>query len=183
MVDHVVAVHPYGTSTEVVGDTNGSVQVGGVNSSRKAVGSVVGSLDDLFFCAELGNGADRAEDLLLHDLHVWLNIGEDGGLDEISLLSVSLTTDLDLGTSLLALFNITHDTVILKLRDLWALKGITLEWVANLVLLCAGLESLHKFVVDAVLDIDTGSSAAALAVVEKDTKVNPSAVSRVISIE
>ena len=183
MVEHVVAVNPYSAGTEAAGDTNGSVQVGGVDSSRKAVGSVISILDDLIFCAELGNGADRAEDLLLHDLHVGPNIGEDGGLDEVSLISVSLTTNLDLGTLLLALLNITHDTVILKLRDLWALEGIALEWVANLVLLCAGLESLHKLVVNALLDIDTGSCAAALAVVEEDTKVHPSAVSRVINIE
>jgi len=71
----------------------------------------------------------------------------------------------------------------LELRDLWALEGIALEWVANPVLLCAGLKSLHKLVVDAFLDIDTGSCAATLAVVEEDTKVSPSAVSRVISIE
>jgi hypothetical protein len=183
VVEHVIAVNPYGAGTEAVGDANGSVQVGGVNSSRKAVGSIVGCLDDLVFCAELGNRADRAEDLLLHDLHVWLNIGEDGGLNKVSLLSVSLTTNLNLGAGLLALLNIAHDTVILKLRDLRALEGIALKWVTNLVLLCADLESLHKLVVDSVLDIDTGSCTATLAVVVEDTKVNPSAVSSVISIE
>jgi hypothetical protein len=177
VVEHVVAVNPYGASAETIGNTNGSVQVGSVNSSRKTIVGVVGSLDDLVFCAELSNRADRAKDLLLHNLHVWRNIGEDGGLDEVSLVSVSLTTNLDLGTLLLALLNITHDTVILNLGDLWALEGITLEWVANLVLLGAGLESLHKLVVDALLDIDTGACTAALAVVEEDTKVNPSAVS------
>jgi hypothetical protein len=180
---HVIAVNPDSAGTEAIRNTNGRVQVGGVNGSCEAVGCVVGGLDDLVFCAELGNGADRAEDLLLHDLHVWLDIGEDGGLDEISLLSVSLTTNLNLGTRLLALLNIAHDTVILKLGDLWALEGITLEWVANLVLLCAGLESLDKLIVDAVLDIYTRTCAAALAVVKEDTEVDPSEVSRVISIE
>jgi hypothetical protein len=147
-----------------------------VNSSRKTIVSVVGSTDDLIFCAKLGNGADRAEDLLLHDLHVRLDIGEDGGLDEVSLISVSLTTNLDLGTGLLALLNITHDAVILKLRNLRALESIALEWVANLVLLCASLESLYELIIDAILDIDTGSCAAALTVVKEDTKVNPSVV-------
>jgi hypothetical protein len=175
VVEHVVAVNPYGASAEAVGNSNGSVQVRGVKSSRKTIGSVVGCLDYLVFSAELGNGANRAKDLLLHDLHVWLNVGEDGGLDEVSLLSVPLATNLDLGTGLLSLLNITHDTVILKLRDLWALEGIAMEWVANLVLLCASLESLYKLVVDAILDIDTGSCTAALTVVEEDTKVNPSA--------
>jgi len=71
----------------------------------------------------------------------------------------------------------------LKLGDLWALEGITVEWVANLVLLCADLESLNKLVVDAVLYIYTRTCAAALAVVKEDTEVDPSEVSRVISIE
>jgi len=175
VVEHVVAINPYGASTEAVGNTNGSVQVGGVNSSRQTIGSVVSNLDDLVFCAELGNGANRAKDLLLHDLHVWLNVGEDGGLDEVSLLSVPLATNLELSTGLLSLLNITHDTVILKLRDLWALEGIALEWIANLVLLCTSLESLYELIVDAILDIDTGSCTAALTVVVEDTKVNPSA--------
>ncbi len=113
----------------------------------------------------------------MHDLHIWLDIGEDGRLDEVSLLSVSRATNFDLGTGLLALLNITHDTVILKLGNLWPLECIALEWVANLVLLCAGLESLDKLVINTILDIDTGTCAAALTVVEEDTKVNPSEVS------
>jgi hypothetical protein len=63
------------------------------------------------------------------------------------------------------------------------LEGITLKWVADLVLLCAGLESLNKLVVDAILDIDAGACATALAVVEENTKINPSMGWRVISTE
>ena len=68
----------------------------------ETVGSSVAELDDLFLGLELGNGADWAKDLLLHNLHVLGDVGEDGWLDEVSLLTLASTTDLDLGTSILA---------------------------------------------------------------------------------
>ncbi len=87
---------------------------------------------------------------------------------------MSFTTDLDLGTSLFSLFNITHYTVVLKLRNLGTLEGVLLEWITDLVLLGASLESLNELVVNALLNIYTGASTAALAVVKEDTKVHPS---------
>jgi len=92
VVKHVILVDPDGTGTELVGDTDGSVQVLCVDSSGKTICGVVASLDDLLFGLELGDGADGAEDLFLHDLHVLSDIGEDSGLDEVSLVTVTLAT-------------------------------------------------------------------------------------------
>lgn len=47
------------------------------------------------------------------------------------------------------------------------------KWVSDLVRLSPLLKCLDKFVIDTLLNIDPGASTAALAVVEKDTKVNP----------
>jgi hypothetical protein len=66
-----------------------------------------------------------------------------------------------------------HNAVELDLGNLRTLEGVGREGVANDVLLCALLELLDEVVVDALLDVDTGSGAAGLAVVEEDTKVDP----------
>jgi len=69
--------------------------------------------------------------------------------------------------------NLLHDAVELDLGNLRALESVGREGVANDVLLRALLELLHEVVVDALLDVDTSSGAAGLAVVEEDTKVDP----------
>ena len=169
----LTGVDPDGTSTEVVADTDGSVEIRGVDGSSKTVVGVVAELDNLLLGGELGDGADGAEDLLLHDLHVGGDVGEDGGLDEVALVAVALTTDLDGSTLLLTSLDVTHDAVILKLTDLGALEGLVVEGVADLVLRGALLEGLNELVIDTLLDVDTRTGAAGLAVVVVDTKVDP----------
>lgn len=173
VVQHIVGVNPDGTGTELVGDTDGSVEVLGVDSSGETVAGVVSGLDNLLLSLELGDRADGAEDLLLHDLHVLSDIGENGRLDEVSLVTVTLTSSDDGGTRLLTLGDVTHNTVVLELGDLWSLEGVGVEWIADLVLGGTLLESLNKLVVDTGLNVDTGTSTAALAVVEENTKVDP----------
>ncbi len=108
-----------------------------MDGSGKTVCGLVARLDDLFLSLELADGADGSEDLLLHDLHVLADTGEDGGLDEVTLLAVSLTTGLDLGTCLLAGLDVVHDAVELELADLRTLEGVCCEWVTNNVLGCS----------------------------------------------
>ena len=170
---HVVLIDPDSTSTELVGDPDGGVEILGVDSRGKTVGGVVSFLDDLLLSVELGNGADRAEDFFLHDLHVLSDIGEDGGLNEVSLVAVTLTASDDGSTFLLTFLDVTHDAVVLKLRDLWALEGVGSEWITDLVGGGTLLESLNELVINTRLDIHTGTGAAALAVVEEDTEVDP----------
>jgi hypothetical protein len=192
VVQGVVGVDPDGTRLEGVGDLDGGVEVLGVQGGGEAVGGGVAELDGLLLGLELGDRADRAEDLLLHDLHVFCDVGEDGGLDEVALVTLALAASLDGGTGVLACLdvpgdkgqfnssvrnddkaNLLHDAVELDLGNLRALESVGGEGVANNVLLCALLELLHEVVVDALLDVDTSSGAASLAVVEEDTKVDP----------
>lgn len=69
--------------------------------------------------------------------------------------------------------SLLHDAVVLELGYLRALEGIFCEWISNHVLCGSFLELLNKLVVDALLDIDSRACAAALAMVEEDTKVDP----------
>ena len=68
----------------------------------KAVGGGVAQTDGISLVLEFGDRAHRAEDFLLHNLHLLADIGEDRWLDEVTLFTVALTTNLDLGTFLLA---------------------------------------------------------------------------------
>lgn len=144
-----------------------------MDGGGKTVVGVVGELDDLLLILELGDGADGTENLLLHDLHVGTDVAEDGGLNEVTFVAKTLTTGLNGGTLLLSGLNVAHDTIILKLADLGALEGLLVERVADLVLSSALLEGGQELVVDALLDEDTGTSAAALAVVVVNTEVDP----------
>lgn len=173
MVQGVVAVHPDGSGIQPVAHTDGSVEVLCVDGSGKAVVGVVGGLDDVLLGLEPGNGAHGAEDLLLHDLHLGGDSGENGGLDEVALVAVALAARLDSGALLLARLDIAHDAVVLELADLRALECVLGEGVADLVLLGALLEGGNELVVDAVLHVNARAGAAALAVVEVDTKVDP----------
>ena len=61
----------------------------------------------------------------------------------------------------------------MKLGDLWALEGVRSEWVTDFVGLRPLLKLLNELVIDALLDVDSRASTAALAVIEEDTKVDP----------
>jgi len=170
---HVVVVDPDGSSLELVGDPDGGVEVCGVDGRGKTICGFISGLDDFVLSLELADGADGSENLLLHDLHVVANTGEDGGLDEVSLASVSLTTSLNLCTGILSGLDVAHDSVELQLADLRTLEGVGAEWVANNILGGSGLELLDELVVDAGLYVDSRTSATALAVVEENTEVDP----------
>lgn len=112
MVEHVVLVDPDGAGLQRVRDTDGCVQAAGVDGGRETVGGGVAETDGVLLGLELGNGADGAEDLFLHDLHVLGHVGEDGRLDEVALLPVTLAANLDLGALLLALIDVAVSTLV-----------------------------------------------------------------------
>lgn len=172
-MESVVLVDPDGSGLELVGDGDGGFEVLGVDTGGETVGGVVGHGDEIVNVLELGDGGDGAEDFLLHDLHLWGDVGEDGGLDEVALFSVAGSSGFDGGTVLLAVVDVGHDAVELELGDLWALEGLFVEWVSDGVLGDLGLEGFNELFVDAFLDVDTGASTAALTVVVEDSKVGP----------
>ena len=106
MMQHVVLVNPDGSSPQSIGHADGGIEVGRVNGGRQAVGGIVANTDGLGFILELGNGADRPEDFLLHDLHVFTDAREDGGFNEVSLVAVAAAANLDLGAFLFAVVNV-----------------------------------------------------------------------------
>jgi len=111
VVKGVVGVDPDGTGAQSIGDLDGGVEVLGVDGGGKTVRGVVAELDGILLSLELGDRADRAEDLLLHDLHVFCDVGEDRGLDEVSLVTHALATGLDGGAGVLACLDVPERLV------------------------------------------------------------------------
>ncbi len=102
MMQHVILIDPDRTSAQRIANADSGVQVGSVDGRGETVGGRVADADGVLFGFEFGNRADGAEDFFLHDLHVFADAGEDGGLDEVALLSVTLAADFDLGAFFLA---------------------------------------------------------------------------------
>jgi len=105
-MESVVCVYPDGAGAECVGDLDGGVEVGGVDSRGKTVRGVVANFNDIGLGLELRNGADRAEDLFLLDLHILGDVGEDGGLDEVALVTLALAAGLNGSPGFLTLLNV-----------------------------------------------------------------------------
>lgn len=119
MVQHVVLVHPDGPRPQGVADPDGGVEARGVDGGGEAVGGGVAEADGVVFRLELGDGADGAEDLFLHNLHVFRDAGEDGRLDEVALFAVALPADLDFGALLLTRIDISAFALAYELGTSW----------------------------------------------------------------
>ena len=91
----------------------------------KTVGGGVSETDGVLFGLEFSDRADGAEDLLLHDLHIFADVGEDGWLDEVTLIPVTLASDFDFGALLLAFVDVAIEALINNFPD-WDLRGWSL---------------------------------------------------------
>lgn len=134
-------VDPYHTSLKFASDLVCSGDLFCEESSGEAVRGVVGLGDGFLIGGELSDGNDGAEDFFLHDLHVlrglfvlvrllcnWgltlgTYVGEDGGMEEVSLVAVLATSVEKLSTGLAALLDVGEDALVLCLGDLGTLDG------------------------------------------------------------
>lgn len=62
--------------------------------------------------------------------------------------------------------SLTHDTIVLCLGDLWTLIGRRIEGVADFERLGICNKCFDELVIDTSLNVDTGPSAATLAMIE-----------------
>ncbi len=106
MMQHIVLIHPHGTRPQSIADPDSGVQIARVHSRGQTIGGRIADTDGIVLGLELGNGADGAEDLLLHDLHVFADVGEDGGFNEVALLAVASAADFNFRAFLLAVVDV-----------------------------------------------------------------------------
>ena len=106
MMQHIILINPHGTSSQRITNTNRGIEVIGVDSAGETIGGGVAETDSVFLGLEFGDGADGAEYLFLHYLHVFTHIGEDGRLDEVAFFAVALAADFDFGAFFFASVNV-----------------------------------------------------------------------------
>lgn len=134
-IEDIVAVDVNSTSAEGVRDLNGVVNVLGNESSTKTIVGVVSTLDNLIDVLELKDAHNGSKDLFLSDSHVVINIREDSGLDEPTLVADTAATSDKLSSLLLSNVNIVQNLGELIFVYLGTLISILCEWVTDLALL------------------------------------------------
>ena len=83
-----------------------------MDCGSETVGASVSKTDGVLFGLEFSDGADGAEDLFLHDLHVFADVGEDGWLNEVTFFAVTVAANFDLGALLLAGVNVAKEMLV-----------------------------------------------------------------------
>src|SRR5271154_2313747 len=171
-VENVVAVHPNRTGANTVRDRVGFLDIARPHSRGQTIVGAVRTLYHLVYALKGDNAHYRTEDLFLGDLHVVLNIGEDGRLDEVTAVSDSIATADELGTLRAARLDVAHDFVELRLIDLRTLFRVGIERVADGSIPRSDAALFDELVVDLLLDEHPRSGAAALAVIEEEPEMS-----------
>lgn len=83
-----------------------------MDGGGETVGGAVSETDGVFFGLELSDGANGAEDFFLHDLHVFADVGEDGGLNEVTFFAVTAAAGFDLGALFFAGVNVAKEMLV-----------------------------------------------------------------------
>ena len=84
-IQRVDTVDPHGTCLCLIRDLDSARQV-----LREAIRRFVNSQCRLVL--ELDDDGDRSKDLLVHELRIWLRVGDDSRLDPEALRAISLAT-------------------------------------------------------------------------------------------
>lgn len=81
-----------------------------------------------FLSLKLDYDTNGSENFLLDDLHIRLSVREDGRLDEIALLAVSLPTNVNRRAVLFSGLDIFHDALVVDSIDQSILDTMTLSY-------------------------------------------------------
>jgi len=78
------AINPRSPRLKPMRRINSAAQVLRERSSSEPINRVVRLLDHIVFVFELDDDTDGIEDIFLDDLHGWVDVGGDRGLDEVA---------------------------------------------------------------------------------------------------
>src|SRR5882757_4839403 len=105
-IDDVVAIDPDGTSLQPARNLVCATDVVGPDRSGETIGRVIALQDRIVLVLERDYRHDGSEDLFASDLHVVLNIGEDGRIHEVTLAFAYIAARSNLGAFLLTDFQV-----------------------------------------------------------------------------
>ena len=77
---------------------------------------------------EFHDRTNRSKNLILHDAHLWVHVSKHSRFDEVSLLSMPLSTYNNFCTLLFSRINESHDTIKLRLRYLGTVLSVRIKW-------------------------------------------------------
>src|SRR5580693_9780040 len=162
-----IGVDPDRAGLEALSHGERSPDALGPHACRKAVPRVVGDLDRLFLVVERDHREDRAEDFLLRNAHLGLDLGEDGRLDEPS-FSAFGTRGLTAAEHARGALAFGDFDVVEHLLELWPGRyRPDLSRVEQRVAHARGLAERNEFVdelvVDRTMDQCAGACDASLA--------------------
>src|SRR5262249_43508216 len=158
--------------TQAIGQAMGLADVTCPHSRGKAKSGLIAASNHFLRIFESQNTHDGAKDLLLSDLHGVLYVPEYGGFNEIALAVDAVAAGEKAGPFFFARCNKAHDAVTLFLRNLRPLRCFGIEGVTNFLTACPFDDFFHELIVNLVLDKKAAAGAAALALVEEETKVS-----------
>src|SRR5690606_659412 len=152
---------------DILHGAKGQAYIACIDARGQAVPGVVGNLYGLLIRAYTEDGKDRTEDLFLCDPHSGLHAREDGRFEEESVVETisrsAMTTQTQLRAFLPAYLDITRDLVERLLMDERSHLDAVIVPIAQLEFFRLLDESIHKFIMDAVLKDQAACCRAALA--------------------
>src|SRR5579863_2384500 len=96
-IENVVAVNPDRAGAELGSQAMRLLDVSSPNARSQSVNRIVGLRDQLGGIAERNGCHHGSEDLLLHNLHLFVGIHQNRRLDEVAFVAVPASSDDSLG--------------------------------------------------------------------------------------
>ncbi len=107
----------------------------------------------------------------MRDFHLILHIAKNSGLNVVPLLSAAVSAQKQGGALLLPALNVPHDAFELDIVDLGALIRVFIEGIAYDNFFRSFDRFFHEFVVNFLVDEESGAGAAALALVHEQREL------------
>src|SRR4029077_3394905 len=167
-VKDVVAVNPDRAGAELGGQAMRLRDVARPDSGGQAIGGGVGLFDQFGSIAERNRRDHGAEDFFLHDFHAVVGINQNGRLYEIAFVAVATSTSHGLGTFGKSGLEESANPIQLLGRNQRTHFGGGIHARSNIDFAGMVGNAFDDFVENTVLDVETGTGAAALSVIEED---------------
>src|SRR5450759_753583 len=171
-VDHVVAVDEHCARLQCMRHPMRTLYIVRPHAGDESVNRVVRLRDQVLLALERDGCQDRSKDLLLRDPHRAVDVGEHGGLHEVAGAETvhALATGHEPRALFVADIDVAENAVQLRLRNERAHLSHGIDAGADVQILdCLG-QLVDHVVVDLLLDEQSRSGRADLALVEKDAE-------------
>lgn len=144
----IIAIHINCTRMQSLHKLDGSVDIGSDYSCSKSIRKSIGSVYHVFLFAPFQYAHHWSENLLFCDLHMILNVDENGWFDEISFLAQSASSSNNLRSFLYSFSDVIENALKLLLADDSSQLSVFIQWISHFQTLGIFNASLHKFIVD-----------------------------------